>query len=125
MNFETIFLVSALIFVSLILLYEIVFILFFKEAKGASKIKDYNQTTAAAVSGEMEEILVQRKPLGYGEVSSRSFEQCATPVFELSGTPAAVLSSSNLLPVEAHVNVLEPEHKAKRIPVLVITPNDA
>lgn len=130
MNFETIFLVSALIFVGLVLLYEIIFILFFKNAnKATSRVKEFNQ---ASLTGDMEEILVQRKPLGYGEVSSRSFEQCATPVFELTETPVAISSSSISEPLETkvqdQVQELELEHvqvKGKRIPVLVITPNDS
>lgn len=74
MTLETLFLYTVITAIILLLIYEVVFILFFKDVEVAP--------TVAVV--EPVEVMKQPQPLGYSEPPSSKIQQCNTPMFELS-----------------------------------------
>lgn len=75
MTLETVFLIVAISCLSLVLIYEIVFILFFnqpvkKSGKVVEEVAD-------------DDVIVQPRPLGYSAPPAGKIQQCSTPVFEV------------------------------------------
>ena len=96
MTAEQIFLLVSFCVLGTILLYEIVFILFFKDATGNEKKMD-------SVLKESEDVLVQPKPLGYTEPSVKNYDICPSPVFELPEEEQSTQESV----VEDQITILE------------------
>lgn len=77
MTLESVFLILAISALSLVLIYEVVFILFFNQPfKKAGKVVE----EAAAAD---EDVIVQPRPLGYSAPPAGKIQQCSTPVFEI------------------------------------------
>lgn len=116
MSHETIFLVVVISLLSILVIYEIVFILFFKKVAVSKSTTSEKEVPIS----ESEDILVQPLPLGYSEPSIRKFEQCTTPVFELENPeniPAAVaVEPENLLLKSEQL-----EFRKGKAPILVVT----
>ena len=112
MSFETVFLVLFILATSLLLIYEIVFVLCFKDVT-----KNTENKKKMSVKGVVtEDVIVQPMPLGYTEPSIRKFEQCTTPVYELpENVPEAV-------PFENENCLVEPaKAENRKAPILVVT----
>lgn len=113
MTMDTLLLGIGITILALFFLYEIIFILFFKDVKKTESKKGV--PVSAAI-----DILIQPKPLGYAEPPVRKFEQCTTPVFEIlesENIPEAVSLDPEIISSEKE----KIKNDCRKAPTLVIT----
>lgn len=80
MSLEQAFVIVFISAVAALVLYEIIFILYFKDAEKP-------KVTREVVRNVDEDVAVQSKPLGYTEPSVKKYEICSSPAFELFSEP--------------------------------------
>lgn len=112
---ETVFIIVSSIILSLLLFYEIVFVLFYRTPERSSQfsLKKEAENIPAA------DIIVQPKPLGYGEAPAGKYEQCKTPVLELAADEQSSVKEDNNKTDLVHLKASEKD--AKKAPMIVVT----
>ena len=108
MTGDKVFLAVAFSILTVIVLYEIIYIFFFKDEK-KKKIEGDGDLKAAAAVESGTAVVVQPKPLGYSEPSTHKYEMCPSPVIALPETTertAVPEPQSTATPI--HVTPLEP-----------------
>ena len=106
MTGDKVFLAVAISILTVIVLYEIIYILFFKDEKKKKIEGDGDLKATAVESGTA--VVVQPKPLGYSEPSTHKYEMCPSPVIALPETtertsvpePQSTATSIHVTPLE-------------------------
>ena len=90
---ETVLVCIAITIFLTFVLYEVCYVVFFDNTSRSSE-KEKKGGSIPSASAEVinfEDVLVQPKPLGYSKITTKKFEQCATPVFELNNIDTAAI----------------------------------
>ena len=107
MTGDKVFLAVAFSILTVIVLYEIIYIFFFKDEKKKKIEGDGDMKAAAAAVA----VVVQPKPLGYSEPSTHKYEMCPSPVIALPETTertAVPEPQPQYTATPIHVSPLEP-----------------
>lgn len=96
MTAESIFLILAISSISLVLIYEIVFILFLNN----NNKKDFKEGEE-----DVTDMIVQTRPLGYSAPPPGKIQQCSTPVFKFSEVQATEANPVDEVQVQEEIEI--------------------